>query len=216
MDRLGLELKLDALPDDAPGTFEGMASVTGLVDKGMDIVEAGAFTKTLGARATSIKMLWNHDPSDPIGVWDKLEEVQGGLRVKGRLALGVPRAAATYELMKMGALDGLSIGYRTVKAASDKDRGVRRLLELDLWEVSLVAFPMQEMAKVSSVKSDEIDELDLSGIERLLREAGSLSRDQAKMILHRHSALVVAREAQKAHELARTAALQRLLETMKA
>lgn len=160
-------------------------------------------------------MLWQHDAGQPIGVWDQISEERGGLKVKGRLALGVARAKEIHELMRMKAIDGLSIGYRTVKAQMDEARGVRKLLELDLWEVSLVTFPMLTAARVTSVKSEDIDSLDVAGIDRLLREAGGLSREQAKRVLHRHSVLVSAREAQKHSELQRTAAMSRLLQTLK-
>ncbi|WP_394801979.1 HK97 family phage prohead protease [Rhizobium halophilum] len=135
------------------GTFSGYASVFGEVDLGKDRIERGAFANSLVERgARGVRMLYQHDPAEPIGAWTVIREDARGLYVEGRLAPGVGRAAEVFSLMKSGALDGLSIGFRTVKARSDPKSGVRRILEADLWEISVVTFPMLPSARVSDVK----------------------------------------------------------------
>ncbi len=136
------------------GTFFGYASLFGAVDLGKDMVERGAFAKSLRTRgAAGIRMLFQHDPNEPIGSWQEIREDQRGLFVKGKLTQGVAKARETLELMREGALDGLSIGFRTIKAKSESATGVRRILEADLWEISVVTFPMLPGARVQAVKS---------------------------------------------------------------
>ena len=135
------------------GSFEGYASLFGLVDMGHDQVMPGAFRETLLKRGPGgIKMLWQHQAVEPIGSWRMVEEDGRGLKVAGRLNLNVARAREILALMRDGALDGLSIGFRTQKAVTDKITGVRSLLKLDLWEISIVTFPMLPQARVSAVK----------------------------------------------------------------
>ena len=136
------------------GAFEGYASLFGIADQAQDVVMAGAFRASLARRgASGIKMLWQHDPAMPIGVWDEIAEDARGLYVAGRLDLGVAKARELHALMRSGAVDGLSIGFRTERARRDAGTGLRRLLEVDLWEISLVTFPMLPQARVSVVKS---------------------------------------------------------------
>ena len=139
---------------DATGVFEGYASLFGVADLGGDVVNAGAFRDTLRKRgAERVKMLWQHDPAEPIGAWLVIEEDTKGLRVKGRLNLDVSRAREILALMREGQIDGLSIGFRTLRATQDRKTGLRHLQKLDLWEISLVTFPMLPQARVSQVKS---------------------------------------------------------------
>ena len=139
---------------DTAGQFEGYASLFNLPDLGKDVVEPGAFSTSLARRGPrGIKLLWQHDPSEPIGQWLVLREDGRGLFVKGRLSLGVARAREILALMRDGAVDGLSIGFRTVKARSDPRTGYRRLIEIDLWEISIVTFPLLPQARVSVVKT---------------------------------------------------------------
>lgn len=135
------------------GTFEGYGSVFGNVDSYKDVVAAGAFKKTLSERNSPVKLLWQHDTSQPIGVFLEIKEDEHGLYVKGQLALEVQKAKEAYELMKVGAVDGLSIGYSTVKEKKDVKTGIRYLTELKLYEVSVVTFPANEKANVVTVKS---------------------------------------------------------------
>ena len=138
----------------ADGTFEGFASLFGREDLGRDIIEKGAFSDCLSTRgARGVKMLFQHDPSQLIGVWQELKEVPRGLYVRGRLLADVSKAQEVLSLMLAGALDGLSIGFRTIKARTDRKNGVRYIQKVDLWEVSIVTFPMQPLARVSTVKT---------------------------------------------------------------
>ena len=88
-----------------------------------------------------MKLLFQHDPNEPIGVWLELAEDSRGLFARGRLMPEVTRAREVLSLMRAGALDGLSIGFRTVKGRTDPATGVRRLDQIDLWEISVVTFP---------------------------------------------------------------------------
>ena len=138
---------------DAAGVIEGYASLFGVVDTGGDMVMAGAFRRSLAQRgAAGVKMLWQHQASEPIGVWTSILEDARGLKVAGRLDLSVARAREALSLMRGGAVDGLSIGFRTKRATTEKSSGVRRLHEIDLWEISIVTFPMLIQARVDKVK----------------------------------------------------------------
>lgn len=135
------------------GVFSGYASVFGEVDLGRDTIERGAFRQSLVERgAGQVRMLYQHDPAEPIGAWKTIREDARGLYVEGMLSPGVARAREVFSLMKTGALDGLSIGFRSVKARTDAKTGVRRILEAELWEISVVTFPMLPSARVSDVK----------------------------------------------------------------
>jgi len=163
------------------GTFEGYGSVFGNKDLGNDVIEAGAFAKSLKRRKPqNVKLLYQHKSDMPIGVFDEIKEDEHGLVVKGRLALKTQAGAEAYELLKMGALDGLSIGFRVnPKEVSYDKRGNKRIIkEVDLMEVSLVTFPMNPQATVRSVKGEEIS---IREWENGMRDAFSLSRSEAKM-----------------------------------
>lgn len=135
--------------------ISGYASVFGTPDRGMDTVAKGAYTASL-ASGRAIRMLWQHDQTQPIGVWFEVREDAKGLYVKGRLLDGVARAKEAAALLRAGAIDGLSIGYRTVRSSKNEGGG-RLLTELDLWEVSLVTFPMLPSARVAA-KGDVLDD----------------------------------------------------------
>ncbi|MBI4923909.1 MAG: HK97 family phage prohead protease [Devosia nanyangense] len=142
-----------AIPIDAEGRFAGYASVFGKLDEGGDIVMPGAFRASLSLRGKHrIKMLFQHDPKEPVGTWDKIAEDGFGLWVEGRLVGEVPRADALRRLIARGAVDGLSIGFRTVKSTRDPKGGHRRLWEIDLWEISIVTFPMMDLARIAPGK----------------------------------------------------------------
>jgi HK97 family phage prohead protease len=137
--------------------IEGYASRFGEVDQSGDVVMPGAYAKSLAAlavRGSKVKMLWQHDPAQPIGVWDDVREDKHGLWVKGRLLVETRRGAEAAALIAAGAIDGLSIGYRT-KCASKGDKGERRLSEVELWEVSLVTFPMLPTARVTGKGAED-------------------------------------------------------------
>ncbi len=139
--------------------ISGYASLFGTADQGGDVVNRGAYTKALkhlSAAGRTIKMLWQHDPTQPIGVWDEVREDSKGLWVKGRILTDVAKGQEAAALIGAGAIDGLSIGYRTVRATKG-DRGGRILSELELWEVSLVTFPMLPDARVAAKAGDPAD-----------------------------------------------------------
>jgi len=151
---MGLETKFARFDGETglKGTCEisGYASVFGAADQGGDVVVKGAYGRSLKALAVggrSVKMLWQHDPARPIGVWDEVREDKKGLWVKGRILVDVQAGSEALVLISAGAIDGLSIGYRTIQAEKDQ-KGHRLLHEIDIWEVSLVTFPMLPEARV--------------------------------------------------------------------
>ena len=165
-------LDLKAANDD--GTVEGYGSVFGVRDSYDDVIAAGAFEASLAAHKkakTMPAMLWQHDADKPIGIWTEMVEDAKGLRMKGQLAMETTLGKEAHALLKMGALNGLSIGFMSKQWAYDRETGIRTLTEIDLWEVSLVTFPANGAARVTDVKS--VDELLApKDAEQLLREAG--------------------------------------------
>ena len=132
--------------------IEGYSSLFGASDRNGDIVQKGAYEKSLADLASNgrrVKMLWQHDPTQPIGIWEEVREDARGLYVKGRLLDSVCKAREAASLVEAGAIDGLSIGYLT-KRAGTTEQGQRLLSELELWEVSLVTFPMLSSARVTA------------------------------------------------------------------
>lgn len=167
------------------GAFEGYASLFETVDETRDVVSPGAFRKSLaawGAKGRLPALLWQHDAAEPIGIWREMREDARGLFVKGRLFVDdIPRARQAYALMKAGGLSGLSIGFRTVEAAFDPRARVRRLVEVELFEVSLVTFPALEGARVGAVKAGARCTT-IREFEGFLRDAGGFSHTAAKAI----------------------------------
>ena len=158
----------------ADGRIEGYASVFGEVDCQGEAVATGAFAKSLKEWKASGRMpplLWMHDPAEPIGVWTNLYEDATGLVAVGQLAIKTRGGADAYELLKMRAVTGLSIGYRTVASRVDRLRKAKILTEVNLFEVSLVTFPANDQARISAVKhADELRAI----VARLHRAARSL------------------------------------------
>lgn len=141
--------------------ISGYASLFGSADKGGDVVQPGAYGRSLSElrrSGTGVKMLWQHDPSCPIGVWDEVREDARGLFVKGRLLLEVQAGREALALVKAGAVDGLSIGYRTLRSEKTSN-GQRKLHEIELWEVSLVTFPMLGEARAQAQSEETNDDL---------------------------------------------------------
>jgi uncharacterized protein len=202
-----LPLTLKAAPGE-DGVFEGYASVFGVVDLGMDVVERGAFAKSLTTR--KVKMLWQHDQGAPIGTWETVSEDDHGLFVRGRIIPEVEKGREALALLKAGAIDSMSIGYRTIEAesATANGRGVRKLTEIDLFEISLVTFPMLPDAKVTDVKS-LVTERDF---ERFLRDAGYSKSEATAITLHGFKALRSRRDADE--EKASTEGLSSFIEKL--
>ncbi len=152
--------------------IEGYASLFGRRDQGGDVVQKGAYAvslKALAAAGRRVKMLWQHDPARPIGVWEEVREDATGLYVKGRILDEVAQGREAAALLAAGAIDGLSIGYRTLRAERD-GKGNRLLSELELWEVSLVTFPMLPEARVAA-KGDDPGDDTWAALATLLDEA---------------------------------------------
>jgi HK97 family phage prohead protease len=153
-------MEIKAISED--GSFEGLLSPYGNVDAGGDVVEAGAFAKSLKERGNTVTMLWQHKTDHPIGI-ATLDDRPDGLWCKGQLEMSLPKAQEAYTCIKKRIIKGLSIGFESVK--DTVENGVRHLREIKLWECSIVTFPMNFLAMVTSVKSingtdgDFIDEL---------------------------------------------------------
>jgi len=192
---------------DPDGTFSGYASLFGRVDLGRDVVERGAFAASLKKRgAAGIRMLFQHDPNQPIGRWIDIREDRRGLFVRGQLATGVARAREVLELMRGGGLDGLSIGFRTVRARTDAKSGVRHILEADLWEISVVTFPMLPEARVEKVKQEARGLPTTREFERWLTRDAGLTRGEAKTVIARGFAALKRERDAVSEETARIAA----------
>ncbi|WP_321341795.1 HK97 family phage prohead protease [Breoghania sp.] len=136
---------------DGEGIFEGYAALFGVADLGRDILMRGAFAASLSRRGVgAVKLLYQHDPAQPIGRWLEISEDTRGLKVRGQLLPELEQAREVLALMRAGIIDGLSIGFRTIRGKRDAASGVRRLHEVDLWEISVVTFPMQEGARIAA------------------------------------------------------------------
>lgn len=142
------KFELKALGDD--GTFEGYLSVFNVIDLGNDVVEPGAFTKTIQEQKGVVPLLWQHRTDKPIGTLT-LQEDQYGLKVNGKLLLEVQQGHEAYTLVKSGVIKGLSIGFEAIKKQVDK--GIRKLKEIRLYEGSIVTFPMLPIAQITAIKS---------------------------------------------------------------
>ena len=179
------------------GVFEGYGSVFSIEDLGGDVVVPGAFAETLAKQKSAGRMpamLWQHRQAEPVGVWTAMDEDSVGLKVRGQLALKTARGAEAYELMKMGAISGMSIGYRSRDDSFDRVTGVRSLKKLDLHELSLVTIPMNDASRVSAVKT--IEELDsLSDIERHLRDVCGMSKTEALAMVSRVKSVISRRDS---------------------
>lgn len=141
-------LELANQPHRAPITIEGYASLFGSKDFSSDMFEAGAFLKSLGGKR-EIRMLFNHDVDKCIGRWDEIKEDQNGLFVRGNVC-----DITTIELINDGVIDGLSVGFKTKK--DKRVPGCRRILQADLWEISIVTFPMHQSARFYKVKLEAV------------------------------------------------------------
>lgn len=187
-ERKFVDVVLDRVEPD--GAFRGYASLFGEVDLGKDAVERGAFAASLRRRgAAGIRMLYQHDPAEPIGAWTELREDRRGLFVRGRLATDVARAREVLSLMRAGALDGLSIGFRTIRSRRDAVSGVRRIIEADLWEISVVTFPMLPGARIEAVKArrPHAGRAAAYGLAERIREATRKFHNRKDMIHERNA-----------------------------
>ncbi len=156
------------------GFIAGYASVFNEVDAQSDVVAKGAFARSLlkyKQSKSSPAMLWMHDTAEPIGVWMNVSEDARGLRVEGKLAVKTQHGAEAYELLKIGAITGLSIGYSAVKSVKNSKTRIRTLTEVELYEISLVTFPANGLARVHTVKENSHN--DVQAIVMRLRDTAS-------------------------------------------
>jgi len=208
-------LQIRAAGDD--GRVEGYGSVFGVRDNYDDVIAKGAFLASLKehkSAGTMPAMLWQHDPSEPIGVWTDMVEDEKGLKITGQLALDTVRGKEAHSLLKLGALNGLSVGFMSKQWAYDRETEVRTLTEIDLWEVSLVTFPANQKARITTVKASA-DEIGApKDAERILRDAG-FSKSDATAFVSRVMRMGEQR-SESADATAQTIrAAQRLLDALK-
>lgn len=203
-------LQIKAAGDD--GTVEGYGSVFGVRDNYDDVISKGAFVQSLKdhkAAGTMPAMLWQHSADHPIGIWTEMVEDDKGLRIKGQLSMETVKGKEAHALLKLGAINGLSIGFMSKQWAYDRDTGVRTLTEIDLWEVSLVTFPANEKARITNVKESPDEVTTPKDAERALREAGFSKADATALVARvmrmgeerRESAQSTAQAMKAAHRL---------------
>jgi len=213
---LPVQFDAKAMKDD--GVFEGYASTFGNVDAGYDVVMPGAFAKSLKARpASAVKMLWQHDPAQPVGKWTDAAEDSKGPFVKGTILRDIPKGAELISLTKAGIIDSLSIGFKTMEA-DFTGSGVRQLKEVGLFEISFVTFPMNDQA-VGSLK-----DFNPRDAEKSLRDAGLSRSDAVKAVAYFRTLLrdagdnvaIDPREAETAaHSAELAGSLRRLISTLR-
>lgn len=168
------QIPLELKSADEGGEIVGYAAVYNNVDSGSDKMLSNCFDKSLAELKTTgrtVKMLWQHDPTKVIGVWDDFTSDDRGLLAKGRILTDVQLGRETLALLRAKALSGLSIGYRTIDAEFKRDpegRMIREISEAELWETSIVTFPMNSEAGVTDVKQLT----SARDVERILRDAG--------------------------------------------
>ncbi|MGE0045695.1 MAG: HK97 family phage prohead protease [Variibacter sp.] len=181
---------------DADGTVEGYASLFGVVDQARDMVMPGAFRETLKARGLRrIPMLFQHDPAEPVGIWLELREDFRGLYARGRLIPDVQRSRELFSLLRAGAIDGLSIGFRTVQGRVEAKTRVRKLTAIDLWEISIVTFPLLAGARVHAVKGSAVSSPPRLSPARARAEAAWRTACGAAHSARRHSGAPLLRRA---------------------
>jgi HK97 family phage prohead protease len=189
MKHLTRPLEVKSVKDD--GTFEGYGSVFNVIDSYHEIVLPGAFQESIAQHktsGTSPALLWQHDSSSPIGVWASMEEDDHGLKMTGQLALGTQQGREAYELLKMGAVRGLSIGFSVAKDGEsyDEHHGVWNLSKINLWETSIVTFPANQSAQVTAVRAALDDGVmpTVRDFEQFLMRDAGFSRSQARTVIN--------------------------------
>jgi phage prohead protease, HK97 family len=186
----GATVELEVQEFDGSGRFEGWATVYNVpIERwnGSVIMKAGMFSESIKEKgATQIRMLWQHNPDWPIGVYESFSESDYGLRAVGRLMVGeVKKADEVYAFMKRKAIGGLSVGFGIEEEERNKDTGLIEYSKGDLWETSAVTFPANSQAKIDSVHARLIEEVQTErDLEKLLRDAGFSKRDATAVALH--------------------------------
>lgn len=220
--RLAKPFKVSATEDKAR-TFQGHGSVFddphptsswALPSDYMDVMRPGAFKKALAnfkKAGTMPAMFFNHDWDHVVGAYTSVSEDEDGLAVEGKIATSArqPTGEDLYELVSMGALSGLSIGFATVKSKVDEKAKTREILEVDLFEISFATIPGQGSARITDVKSADPAQIKRQ-IEEALRDVG-LSRNQAKAFIADGFKALALRDAEADEETKELAAkLERL------
>ncbi|MGE6114152.1 HK97 family phage prohead protease [Aeromonas salmonicida] len=191
--------------DAESGAIEGYAAVIDTMDWVGDIIDPAAFDACLAthkAKGTNIKMFWCHDEKDTIGVWHEAQVDEHGLYLKGQLTLEVAKAREVLALLKAGAVDGISIGFYTLDAEYDSDKGARIIKSTYVFEASLTACPAHPDARIVNVKSvlaqgDVPTERDL---ERSLRCMGFSQRQAKSFISEGYKGIANTAEKEPAEE----------------
>jgi HK97 family phage prohead protease len=174
VERRDYNFKIKSLSDE--GTFQGLAAAYGNVDLGGDVIEPGAFAKSI-ASGKAFPLLWQHQPDNPIGTV-KVSNSRDGLFVDGTLMMSDPTAQKAHTFMKSGVVKGLSIGYDVLQEHFD-NAGIRHLTEVKLWEVSAVTFPMNESAQIFSVKGRDAT-ANLAAAARFIKSVLAVEDDEAR------------------------------------
>lgn len=177
------------------GEFEGHGSVFNVEDSYGDIVVPGAFKRSLDEHKTEgtlPALLWQHDASQPIGYYSDMKEDATGLYVKGQILLETAKGKEAHALLKAKAIRGLSIGFVARDTSRDEATGIRKVKDVDLWEVSLVTFPANRAASVEQVKGAGVSIETERDLENFLRDAGK-SKAEAKAIVARLRAQILER-----------------------
>lgn len=170
--------------DEEAGTFKGYASVFGNRDSYNEVVMPGAFADSLAKHkreGTFPLMLWQHDPWEVCGKWNDFSDDGKGLWSEGRLLLELQRGKETHILLRERAISGLSIGYREVDVEPAKDGEPRRLIKLDLMEVSVVSFPANRRARVETVKNESWGKLE--ALARKFRDGEAMPAKEFEEVL---------------------------------
>lgn len=189
---------------DEDGTFTGYGSVFGVKDSYEEIVAPGAFAESLAAWKSAGRLppvLWQHRAGEPVGPYLEMAEDSIGLSLKGQLLVkDVQRAREARALMAAKAVNGLSIGFVTREDSYDRVSGIRTLKKVDLWEVSIVTFPANPAAQISTVKSAVGALKTLADVERHLREQHGVSKAEAVALVSHIKTLTGARSDSDAAE----------------
>lgn len=176
--------------DEEDGIMTAYASTFGNIDYADDIIMPGAFDKTISERRpVDIKFLYQHDHTRPLGVHTKFELAPEGLKMTSKFALSTQLGRESYELAKMGAFGGVSIGFQIPRGkVTFTDGGVREIHEVKLHEVSLVTFPCNPEAKIQGIKSSR-------DFETLIKEEFGVERAEARKMYQNMRSLAVVEES---------------------
>jgi HK97 family phage prohead protease len=141
-------------------------------------------------------MLFQHDPDDPIGAWQGVSEDDTGLAVDGLLCVAVQEVKDLHELMKIGGVRGLSIGFSAVEFKLDEKKRERTILDVDLPEISVVTMAGEPNAMVTDVKGADLSPL-FREFEKSLRDAGHSRSEAKRFIAAGRAALGLQRDAEE-------------------